>query len=230
MFDLSPDVLRALPVWFVATLFSVTLHEAAHALAGRWGGDDTASEQVTLDPTPHIKRSPFGMILVPILSFFFNHGRWMIAFASAPFDPRWAARYPKRAALMALAGPAANLLLCGIAIAALHVGIAAWGWQAGGVMFDDVVVTASGESDAATMFVSVLFSTNLLLGLFNLLPVAPLDGHAVVPLFLSERLTQKWHELFMDRGAAMIGLVVAWVVFGRIAYPAFRIARDLVVP
>ena len=57
-------------VWYVAFVFSVTLHEASHALAAMWGGDATAYEggQVTLDPIPHMRRSPFGMIVFPIVT------------------------------------------------------------------------------------------------------------------------------------------------------------------
>ncbi len=220
-------MLRGLRVWLGARLFSVMWQEAASALAGKLGGDDTAHEQVTWDPTPHIKRSPFGMLLVPIASFLLNGGNWMIAFASAPFDPGWAARHPKRAAWMAAAGPLSNLVLAAIATGVIFAGLTWWGWTRGGFMLDEVVVGATGEATVATTFVSVLFSVNLLLGLFNLLPVPPLDGHAVVPLFLSERLTHKWHELFRDRGAAMVGLVVAWVVFGRIAYPVFEFTVSL---
>ena len=57
-------------IWYVAFVFSTTLHEAAHAFAALKGGDPTAYEggQVTIDPTPHIRRSPFGMVVVPILS------------------------------------------------------------------------------------------------------------------------------------------------------------------
>src|SRR5256885_2129501 len=97
--------------WYVVFLFSTTVHEASHAFTALRLGDDTAYRggQVTLDPTPHIRREPFGMVLVPLLSYFF--GGWMIGWASAPYDQQWALRYPKRSGLMALAGPAANLIL-----------------------------------------------------------------------------------------------------------------------
>ncbi|MCB9616460.1 MAG: site-2 protease family protein [Sandaracinus sp.] len=228
--QLDPEVLRSLPVWFVATLLSLTVHEAAHALFGRLGGDDTAHEQVTLDPTPHVRREPFGMILVPILSFLFNGGQWMIGFASAPYDPHWAARHPKRAAWMAAAGPLADLLLALIAAVVLRLGLSFWGWQAivpETAAFDALVVGPEGEPTALTTFFSVLFSVNILIGLFNLIPVAPLDGHAVVPLFLSEKLTQRWHALFEDRAASFVGLAIAWVLFGRLAWPVFEASVQL---
>ena len=72
--------------WYVVFVFSVTCHEAAHAFAAMKLGDKTAYHggQVTLDPTPHVRRSPFGMVVVPILSFLL--GGWMIGWASAPYD------------------------------------------------------------------------------------------------------------------------------------------------
>jgi len=57
---------------------------------------------VTLNPWPHIRREPVGMILVPLITFA-TRG-WMMGWASAPYDPTWAHRYPRRAAVMALAG------------------------------------------------------------------------------------------------------------------------------
>src|ERR1043166_7619088 len=96
-------------VWYLVFLFSTCFHEAAHAWTAHRLGDDTAYRggQVTLDPTPHIRREPFGMVLVPLLSYFF--GGWMIGWASAPYDPQWASRYPKRSGLMALAAKVLSL-------------------------------------------------------------------------------------------------------------------------
>src|SRR5260221_13353403 len=110
-------------VWYVAFLFSTTCHEAAHALVAKLGGDETAAEggQVTLNPIPHIRRSPYGMVLVPIVSFLL--GGWMIGWASAPFDPAWQRQYPRRSAWMALAGPSANFALILLAWLSILVGI-----------------------------------------------------------------------------------------------------------
>jgi hypothetical protein len=71
----------------------------------------------TLNPVPHIQRSPIGMVIVPLLSFVSSmaSGGWMIGWASTPYDPYWAQAYPKQAALKTLAGPAANLVLMLIA-------------------------------------------------------------------------------------------------------------------
>ena len=221
-------MLRSLPVWFVATLLSLTVHEAMHALVGRLGGDNTAEEQVTLDPTPHVRREPFGMLLVPVLSFLFNGGQWMIGWASAPYDPLWASLHRRKAALMALAGPLGNFLIAALAAIVIHILIAKGTWVAMGNDLQSVAVAASGEPTALSTFVSILFSVNLLLGFFNLLPVAPLDGHAVVPLVLTEKGTRRWFSLFADKGAAVIGILIAWVIFGKMAWPLFRLAMSIV--
>ena len=108
---MDPDLLVLGLTWFVVFLFSTTLHEAGHAFAAWQLGDPTAYEggQVSLNPLPHIQREPFGMVLVPLITFALNG--WMMGWASAPYDPAWAHHYPKRAGVMALAGPAANLIL-----------------------------------------------------------------------------------------------------------------------
>ena len=114
-------------LFYAVFLFSITIHEAAHAWAALKLGDPTAYHggQVTLDPRPHIKREPFGMVVLPLVSVAVSG--WPFGFASAPYDPRWAMRYPKRAAWMAIAGPASNLLLV------LLAGLAMRGLMAGGV-------------------------------------------------------------------------------------------------
>ena len=69
--DFDQNLISLGLVWYVAFLFSLTVHEAAHALVALKLGDPTAYEggQVTLNPLPHIKREPFGTVVVPLLSF-----------------------------------------------------------------------------------------------------------------------------------------------------------------
>jgi hypothetical protein len=118
------DPLQAV-VWYAVFLLSTTFHEAAHAWAARRGGDLTAYHggQVSLDPRPHIRREPFGMVVLPVLSLAFSG--FPFGFASTPYDPVWAERHPRRAAWMSLAGPAANLLLVVAAGLLARLGIAA---------------------------------------------------------------------------------------------------------
>src|SRR3989304_4407823 len=115
--------IRLAIISYVILLLSMTCHEASHALAALKLGDPTAyyHGQVTLDPVPHIRREPFGMVIIPILSFVL--WGWMIGWASAPYDPYWAQHNRKKAALMALAGPTTNLLLVIIAAIAIRGGM-----------------------------------------------------------------------------------------------------------
>ena len=88
-------------VWLIVFVVSITAHEAAHAWAAWLGGDPTAYRggQVTLNPIPHMRREPFGTILFPLLSFLWLTPGWMMGWASAPYDPFWEDRHPRRAAL-----------------------------------------------------------------------------------------------------------------------------------
>src|SRR5881296_3208095 len=121
--SLTPEFLAIGLLWYIVFLLSTTAHEASHALVAKLGGDLTAFHggQVSLDPLPHIRREPFGMVVFPILSYI--AGGWMMGWASAPYDPYWQQRHPRRAAWMALAGPAANFALVVIAGIAVHAGI-----------------------------------------------------------------------------------------------------------
>src|SRR5437016_4781440 len=175
---MRPDIMAMGVMWYVVFLLSLTCHEASHALAAKLGGDLTAFHggQVSLDPLPHIRRERFGMVLLPILSYV--TGGWMMGWASAPYDPDWQQRHPRRAAWMALAGPAANFTLALVAGIVVHAGILAGIFKppesAGFARIVDAV--APGIAEGAAKFLSLLFSLNILLGTFNLLPVPPLDG------------------------------------------------------
>ena len=132
-------------LWFLAFLFSTTVHEAMHAWAAMKGGDLTAYHggQVSLSPIPHIQREPIGMLVLPLLTAM-TQG-WAIGWASAPYDPYWAARYPKRAAVMAAAGPIGNLILAAIAFTLLKVGLnAGWFVAPASVSFSGVVEATAG--------------------------------------------------------------------------------------
>ena len=139
--------------WYVVFVFSVTVHEAAHALLAMKLGDPTAYHggQVTLDPVPHMRREPFGMIVVPLLSYVL--GGWMFGWASTPYDPGWVARHPRRAAWMGLAGPGGNLALILLAGVLIHAGIAAgWFYAPPAITFSTVVeARAVGPAKAAAV-------------------------------------------------------------------------------
>jgi Zn-dependent protease len=236
MEQLSTEFLVTGLIWYVVFLFSTTCHEASHALVAKVGGDPTAFHggQVTLNPTPHIQREPFGMVLVPILSYVL--GGWMIGWASAPYDPWWQERHPRRAALMSLAGPGANFLLMLIAAICIRVGMAAGMFHApSSVSFTritDVIDPENATSAVrfASTFLSVLFFENLLLGTFNLLPVPPLDGGTGVTILMSERMALRFLAFTRDPTFQMAGLIASWYLFDRIFSPIFTLALNLLYP
>ncbi|HSF17948.1 MAG TPA: site-2 protease family protein [Vicinamibacteria bacterium] len=226
--EVTIDTLTLGLVWFVVFLFSTTCHEAAHALVARRGGDTTAANQVTLNPTPHVQREPFGMVVVPLVSYLL--GGWMIGWASAPYNPEWAYRYPHRAARMALAGPAANFALMLIGALIIRIGLAVeWFQPPASVHYTRITeaVDPSGVGSLIAVFASVLFILNLLLGTFNLLPVPPLDGNAGITIFMSESRARNFMSLFHQQGFGMMGILLAWVVFGRIFDVVFTVALNV---
>jgi Zn-dependent protease len=219
-------------VWYVVFLFSTSLHEAAHAWSAQRGGDPTAylGGQVSLDPRPHIRREPFGMLLLPLFTAVTSG--WPIGYASAPYDPVWAANHPRRAAWMSLAGPGANLLLVLAASAAIWIGIAAGVFAVPGMVSGSSIVapTSEGVTAAAAQLVSAFFTLNLILCLFNLMPLPPLDGAGAVGLFLSDSAARRFQELTRHPMLAIAGIVIAWNVFGPIFRRAFWIAVGLLYP
>ncbi len=229
---MTPELAQGIG-FFVVFLFSTTLHEAAHAWAALKGGDETAylGGQVSLDPIPHIRREPFGMMILPLITAV-TLG-WPIGYASAPYSVAWARTHPRRAALMALAGPGANLLLVLLAFAALRAGVAADVFvppeRAG---FGMLTATEAGAAwDAAGKLLSIVFSLNLLLFVFNLLPVPPLDGSAAITLFMTRGVTRKYQELIW--GSPMLGFIgifVAWQLFPSVFRPVFSAAISLIYP
>ncbi len=219
-------------VWYGILLGSIVLHEAAHGFAAWRLGDPTAYElgQVTVDPLIHIKRSPFGLVVIPILSFVLMD--FMIGWASTSYDPYWAVHNRKRAGLMALAGPMTNLALVVIAGIAIRVGISAgWFEMPGAIEFARVAKGSSaGLTNSIATAVSILFTLNLILMAFNLIPLPPLDGSAVLTLFLSDASADRYNRLLHNPSFAIFGLFIAWQVFGAIVEPLHVLAINLLYP
>lgn len=229
---MDPQEIVLFPFWYVAFLLSLTCHEAAHALAAKLGGDDTAylAGQVTLNPIPHVRRELFGTVIVPILSYLQGG---MMGWASAPYDPDWEVRHPRRAAAMALAGPAANLLIFLLALAALRAGLASGAWTipSGGLAADRLVAAADGGSgllDGLGRLLSILFYLNLLLLVFNLLPFPPMDGASVVAGWVSP-LRELYRRFRSSPFGSIAGLVVAFVVFPVVFGPIVRWAVQVLL-
>lgn len=230
--NLDRDTVVTAAAWYFVFVVSTVLHEAGHALAAWKLGDPTAYEggQVSINPLPHIEREPVGMVAVPLISLFLNNGQWVFGWASAPYDVHWALAHPRKAALMAFAGPAANLILAAVAAVAIKIGLA----QGLFVLPEDfsfssvVDAAAPGAAVGAARLLSILFSLNLILFTFNLLPLPPLDGSAIVPLLLSHEGAAKFRHYAAQPVFWFIGLMVAWNVFPRIFFPIyFRVLEML---
>ena len=227
----EPDLAVGL-LWFAAFLFSTTVHEAMHAWAAWKGGDPTAYHggQVSLSPVPHIRREPIGMVVLPLLTAL-TQG-WAIGWASAPYDPRWAARYPKRAAVMAAAGPAGNVLIALAAFIVLKIGLNQDLFMAPPrVSIDALVMPAGGEgTDFISTLLSILLMLNVFLAVFNLIPLPPLDGSAVLALILPERQALQMQQYAAQPWLQLVGLAIAWKVFPIISGPLFLVVLRLLHP
>lgn len=198
-------------IYYVVFLFSTVCHEAAHAIVGLWGGDKTAywNGQVTLSPWPHIRQEPFGLGMLPLLSLLSaiaTGGYGIIGFASAPYDPLWAVRHPKRAAWMAIAGPAANLTLAVIAALLLRIGMMTGFLNRRGIYGDD---TTGAIAEAATVILGALFFENVLLCVWNLLPIPPMDGFSALLLLIPESRAASFLQL-----RARVGMFFPLVLLG----------------
>lgn len=185
-------------LWVVPMVLAITLHEIAHGLAALALGDDTARSQgrLSLNPLRHVDR--FGTIILPgflILSQLLTVGRVMFAFGWAkpvPVDP-WRFRFPRQGMmLVALAGPAMNFFLAWLSALALY----------------PLADASPGVQEVGVDLVERLILFNLVLGLFNLLPIPPLDGGRVMVGILPYNLAVLWSRL---EGAGIF--IVLLVVF-----------------
>jgi Zn-dependent protease len=216
-------------IWYAVFLLSLTLHEGAHAIAARLGGDDTAYHggQATLNPWPHIQREPLGTVVIPLVTFWISG--WMMGWASTPFDPRWAARHPRRQAAMSAAGPAANLLLAAVGFVALRLLLQAGVLvPAGPRGFAGIAAAAPGTPRDSflhplALLLSITLSLNLLLFVFNLIPLPPLDGSGLAQGLLPLSAGRLIDRLRTTPALALAGLVVAWRIADLVLPPVFRI-------
>ena len=160
-------------------LFAITMHEYAHGRAALWLGDPTAKYmgRLTLNPLPHI--DPFGAICL----FLFHFG-WA---KPVPVDPRYFKNIRKGTIIMALCGPLANFCIAFVAGLFLRY-----------LLFPcEIYLTA-------LMWLLIM---NIGLGLFNLLPIPPLDGSHILENLLSPRAAQRYRE-FGRYGPIIILVVV----------------------
>jgi Zn-dependent protease len=185
---------------------------------------------VTLDPLPHIKREPVGTVVVPVLSYLV--GGWMIGWASAPYDPVWARKYPQRSALMALAGPLSNLLVVVTVGLVIRLGMVLDVFYAPASINLSHIVGAHQDGVAAIVatLLSILFSLNLLLFTFNLIPIPPLDGSGIVPLFLGKNQALSYMAFIHSSHLGFIGILIAWKLFDFIFNPMHLLFINMLYP
>jgi Zn-dependent protease len=229
---MSPEFLILGVIWYIVFLFSTTCHEGAHALAAKWGGDATAAlaGQVSLNPLPHIRRELMGTVVVPILTYLMFH--WMMGWASAPYDPNWQRRHPRRAAWMALAGPAANFTLMFAAGIGIRVATAIgyFHMPASAGMSHVTQASAPGVGEFLATLLSIVFVLNLVLGTFNLLPIPPLDGGTGIGVLMSDGAAVRFYDWSRTQGFSLLFLIVAWYAYDKVFGYVFTLALNLLYP
>ncbi|PIE90545.1 MAG: hypothetical protein CR997_05505 [Acidobacteria bacterium] len=198
-------------LWGFAFIFSTTVHEASHGYVAKLGGDLTAysAGQVSLNPLPHIKREPFGMVLFPVLSFIFYGGGWMLGWASVPYDPAWAARHPRKSAWMALAGPVSNLCIFIVSFLLLKLGLDS------GLLISAADTASVKQTIAELLY--IMAQLNLILAIFNLIPFPPMDGSEAILLLVPEERANDFRMKIQSLG--MFGFFIAIVVFSSVYAP-----------
>jgi Zn-dependent protease len=206
--DLSlQGIVGRLLLYIPVLLLSLTVHEFAHAWSARRLGDDTAERmgRLTLNPLAHA--DPIGTFILPLLNVPFGWAK------PVPIDPtRFRRGIDMRKGMMisALAGPAANLLL-GV-VSALLLGFVA--------RLAPDLGAAAGQRSAANVAAAFLFSMiqmNVVLAVFNLLPIPPLDGSRIVDAFLPARFREAWESF--SRFSMFILLALVFFGWRLIAVP-----------
>lgn len=171
-------MLREATTWILPVIFAVTLHEAAHGFVAHAFGDDTAwrAGRVSLNPLKHV--DPFGTVLLPALLIIMRTG-FLFGYAK-PVPVNFARlNHPRRdMVLVALAGPATNVLLA----------------IASSLLFYAVDFTPPGFADWLARNLGNSLQINVVLCVFNMLPLPPLDGGRVavgiLPRFLGYKLAR----------------------------------------
>jgi len=216
-----PDIalaLKSLVIYFVPLLLGITCHEVAHGWVAYRLGDPTAKAEgrLTLNPVRHF--DPAGAAIFFLTTLF---GPFVIGWAKpVPIVPAYFKKPQLGMALVSVAGPAANILLA--------VGFS--------LLLRLLAVPLHGEPGPFAVYVLYpLFlicnagvNVNIILAVFNLIPVPPLDGSKILAWLLPNALAEKY--LSLERyGFLLLLLLLATGLVGRIIMPLYRLARDLLL-
>ena len=195
--------LQELSVLALPVLLAITSHEAAHGIVAYWRGDDTAYRQgrVSLNPMRHI--DPFGTIVLPILLYL--TGGFLFGFAKPVPTNAGRMRSPRSdMVLVALAGPGMNIGLAVLSAFLIHV----VGW-----LPSVAQPWVFGALDAS-------ISINLILAVFNLLPLPPLDGSHVIVSLLPRPLAIRYASF------GRYGILIVLALFFILPELAVRLGVD----
>ena len=206
------NIVQTLAIWALPVLFAVTLHEVAHGWVARYFGDDTAAQQgrLSLNPIRHV--DPVGTVLVPAAAVFLTG--FIFGWAK-PVPVNFARlRRPKRDMIfVALAGPGANILMAIMWAIALRTG----------------VELTAGESltvPVVAMCIAGIF-VNLVLAVFNLIPIPPLDGSRVVVTMLKPTAARNYMRLEPYGILIVLALLFVGVLWPLIGIPVVVMLQAL---
>lgn len=206
MLSLEHIALTALSV--VLLVFSAIVHEVAHGYVAHLCGDDTAKEagRLTLNPAKHL--DPFGSIVLPIVMGIM--GGFVFSYAKpVPYNPYRLKNRRRDEVLVALAGPASNLLQALVGAAAFNGLWALVEANSQLYFFGPLVLGMSAMELLLTVFSSYVW-VNLMLAFFNLIPLPPLDGSKVVCYFLKGEALERYYQV--QRYAMPIFIFVLYIL------------------
>jgi Zn-dependent protease len=184
-----------------ALVAGISFHEFSHAYVADRMGDRLPRSlgRVTLNPFAHL--DPFGTILLFLVGF--GWGK------PVPVNPN-VSRDPKTAmALIAAAGPLSNFLVAAVAGLPLRLGWVPWLPPFNIGVINSLIRGGWSIQDYVGLYLSAVVLISIILGVFNLLPIYPLDGHRVVPAFLSDEAARGYMQFQARYGFAILIALVA---------------------
>jgi len=209
-------------IWFIVLLFSLSFHEAAHAWTSERFGDSTGRYQgrITLNPIAHI--DPFGTILFPIISAL--SGIPLLGWAKpVQTNPLLWRDKAKANICVSAAGPISNFILAAVAFIVIKSLMTLGVIDLYGGYYTLVQPTTQQAAFLAplSVFLSVMLLLNIGLGVFNLIPVPPLDGSHVLEELLPASMSEAYAQIQPYGFLLLYGLMFLGV-FGAIFRPLFN--------